>query len=155
MAKSSSTVFQNFLRMQSSVSESGTSLAAFRLYAWEILRDLYLPDAHSTEDIDCTATSGYSWVHTVCHLDLRSDVLDRSLLAFCAIQVHISEPSSISREYALELYSHALPELVRSLDLDYERSQDETLGAIVVLSTCEVRFNPSSSIYSGTLTFTV
>jgi hypothetical protein len=103
------------------------------------MKELYLPHTQPTHVIDHTITSCYSWVDAVCHLDSRSDVLDRSLLAFCAIQVHISEPRSIPREYALELYSHTLPELVKSLDLVCERSQDETLGAIVVLSTCEVQ----------------
>jgi hypothetical protein len=148
VTKPSSKALQNYQRMQSSVPDSWTSPVAFRSYAWEILKDLYLPHAQPTHDINYTATSCYSWVHAVCHLDLRSHVLDRSLLAFCAIQNHISEPWSIPRAYALELYSHALSELVKSLDLHHERSQDETLGAIVVLSTCEVQPYPSPSNYT-------
>jgi hypothetical protein len=137
VTRPSSRAFQTFLRLQSSLPDS--SPIAFRSHAWEILQHLYLPRARSIHDIDHTTASCYSWVYAVCHLNMRSVVMDRSLLAFCAIQVHISEPWSISRQYALELYSKALEKLVQSLDLLHERGQDETLAAIVVLSTCEVQ----------------
>jgi hypothetical protein len=113
-----------------------------RLCAWEILEHLYLPH-EPTHDIDLAATSCYSWVHAVCHLCLESNVLDRSLLAFCAVQIHIAEPHSISRECAVDLYSEAVQELIQNLEYSHERDKAETLGAILALSTCEVCYESS------------
>jgi hypothetical protein len=115
-----------------------------RLCAWEILKHLYLPH-EPTHDIDLTATSCYSWVHAVCHLCLESDVLDRSLLAFCAVQIHIAEPHSISRDSAMDLYSEAVRALIQDLGYPHKRDKAETLGAILALSTCEVCYESSST----------
>jgi hypothetical protein len=115
-----------------------------RLRAWEILKDLYLPRAVPTHNVESlAATSCYSWVHAVCHLSLESNILDRSLLAFCAIQIHIAEPLSISHEYALSLYNEAVQELIQDLEFPHERDKDETLGAILALSTCELFILPN------------
>jgi hypothetical protein len=69
----------------------------------------------------------------------KSNVLNQALLAFCAIQVYLAEPWSISEEQAQSLYGEAVKKLIESLgESDVER-RDDTLAAIVVLSTCEVK----------------
>lgn len=132
-----STLFKTFQRFQSIISGFSVYPGTARLCAWEILKHLYLP-REPTHDMDLAATSCYSWVHVVCHSCLESNVLDRSLLAFCAIQIHIAEPYSISREFSMDLYSEAVQELIHNLGYPHERDKIETLGAIVALSTCEV-----------------
>lgn len=139
VVKPISKLLQTFQQLRSSISEFSSSPVTIRLRAWEILKYLYLPRAEPTHEVDLAATSCYSWVHAVCHLSLESNILDRSLLAFCAVQIHIAEPQSISREYALSLYSEAVQELIQDLEFPHEQDKDETLGAILALSTCEVR----------------
>jgi hypothetical protein len=142
-----SRLFQTFQRLQSTILDFPSSPVTARLCAWEILGQLYLP-YEPTRDIDLAATSCYSWVHAVCHLCLESNVLDRSLLAFCAVQIHIAEPHSISRERAVDLYSEAVQELIQDLGYPRERDKAETLGAILVLSTCEVCYEASAHVNS-------
>lgn len=71
-------------------------------------------------------------------MSIESDALDQSLLAFCAIQIHIAEPDTISLDTALQSYNQALNVLVKKLIYATEQRKEETLAAIVVLSTCEV-----------------
>jgi hypothetical protein len=135
----SSQLHQTFQDLQSAVSDFSSSPMTTRSRAWEILKELYLPRVPPTQNIESlVATSCYSWVHAVCHSSLESNILDLSLLAFCAIQIHIAEPLSISHEYALNLYNDAVQELIQDLEFPHERDKDETLGAILALSTCEV-----------------
>lgn len=63
-----------------------------------------------------------------------SEALDHALLAFCAIQVRLSGETGISNDETVQLYNTALGKVIR----DVARNNDETLAAIVVLSTCEV-----------------
>jgi hypothetical protein len=127
-----------FQRLQASISDLSSSPVAFRAQAWEILKDLYLPHAQYVDEINFEATTPYSWVPVACQMSLESSILDQSLLAFCAVQINIAEPWSISVDRALQLYSEALPELAQNLGYSHEQSKDETLAAIVILSTCEV-----------------
>jgi hypothetical protein len=137
-----SALYQDFERLIAVRANALTTLLQFRTQAFDILKALYLPrTAPSVQNTPHhEGTNAYSWVYATCQLSLESSVLDQSLLAFCAIQIYIVEPSSISLEAALQLYSEALSELVQSLESSESRSQDETLAAIVVLSTCEVRW---------------
>lgn len=71
-------------------------------------------------------------------MSIESDALDQALLAFCAVQIHIAEPKTISLDSASQSYHEALGLLVQKLTYASEQRKDETLAAIVVLSTCEV-----------------
>ncbi|KAF1832296.1 hypothetical protein BDW02DRAFT_571215 [Decorospora gaudefroyi] len=132
-----STWYQAFQRLSLSISDP-----SFRTQAWTVLRELYLPRATST-DTEAEATTAYSWLKAACELGERSYVLDQSLLAFCAIQIHIAEPWNISVNTALRLYSESLPKLVRSIEDPHEQGKNETLAAIVALSTCELFILPT------------
>jgi hypothetical protein len=134
-----SALYQAFDQLQSTKSNCSCSPVAFRAQAWEILKQLYLPRSPPPDHVPITATSCYSWLNAVCQMGLESSMLDHSLLAFCAVQVCIAEPRSISLDLALQLYSEALSELAQGLGYTHEHEKDETLAAIVVLSTCEVR----------------
>lgn len=130
----SSTTQTLFQRLQSTPSTSPEEL---RSTAFEILKALYLP--RGSYSVDHPGTNAYSWVQATCQLRLESRVLDLSLLAFCAVQIHVTEPNSDFQDKALHLYTETLPELVSTLADDKKRNQNETFAAIVVLSTFEVR----------------
>jgi hypothetical protein len=130
---------QSFEHLKSALSGQSYSPVLYRSWAWEILKELYLPRFPSPDHIPIAATSCYSWLSAVCEMHLESRVLDQSLLAFCAIQICIAEPWIVPLDIALQLYSEALSKLARDLGYTHEQRKDETLAAIVVLSTCEVR----------------
>lgn len=135
----SSRLLQTFRQLQASISAPQAHFpGTFRLRAWDILRELYLPRTRSSDECDITATSCYSWVHAVCHLVPKSNFLDQALLAFCAIQIYVAEPWSISEERAQSLYSEAVQKLIERLGESDVEGRDDNLAAIVVLSTCEV-----------------
>jgi hypothetical protein len=135
ICESTSTLLQRFQQLQTSISDLSCSPSAFRIQAWEILKNLYLPNAQSLAEIYLATTTPYSWVSVVCEMTQESSVLDQALLAFCAIQINIAEPGSTP---AVQLYGEALPKLAQTLSYIHEQEKDETLAAIVVLSTCEV-----------------
>lgn len=66
-----------------------------------------------------------------------SDALDQSLLAFCAIQIRVAGEDSITYKDIAKLYNNALVTIIKELDKG-PAVVEETLGAIVTLSTCEV-----------------
>jgi hypothetical protein len=67
-----------------------------------------------------------------------SEPLDHSLIAFCAIQIHLSGKPGISHDETVRLYNQALSKIITILDSPSVGNSDESLAAIVVLSTCEV-----------------
>ena len=106
--------------------------AQFRARALILLQGIYLPQPHVMEDsVDPTP---FSWPKAVCGMAASSEALDHALLAFCAIQVRLSGETGISNDETVQLYNTALGKVIR----DVARNNDETLAAIVVLSTCEV-----------------
>jgi hypothetical protein len=108
-----------------------------RAQAWAILKDLYLPKTIMAHDVRIGSTTPYSWLQAACELRGESKVLDQSLLAFCAIQVHISIGAT-SPDLGLQLYNDALEKLSEGLEASTKRATHDCLAAIVVLSTCEV-----------------
>jgi hypothetical protein len=134
-----SKLHQAFEQLLSSTSDLSCTPVAFRSLAWKILKELYLPSLPPSDHTPITATSCYSWLSAVCQMKLESHVLDHSLLTFCAIQICIAEPRSVPLDLALHLYSQALSKLAQNLEYTHEQDKNETLAAIVVLSTCEVR----------------
>lgn len=63
--------------------------------------------------------------------------MNQSLLAFCAIQVRVVGEDSISYDDTVQLYNHALRNVIEDLARG-KGAREETLAAIIVLSTCEV-----------------
>jgi hypothetical protein len=117
----------------------------FRQFALDLLRKTYLPRSHQPNGAPTLSRSAYSWLQSSCELEGRSEALDYSLLTFCVIQFHITERSS-SREKALQLYTISLRKLCADIDDLLARERDETIAAIVVLSTCEVGASSDFSI---------
>ena len=145
-----STCLQNLQHLLIEDLNSSKSPLEFRTRAVALIKDLYLPRALAKAESTANHTAT-SWVHAISKLDRRSRALDRSLLAFCAIQAHLTEPKTVPLEAGLQLYNPAIQELVKSLENHEIRYDDETLAAIVVLSTCEVR---SASHYLQTYLLT-
>jgi hypothetical protein len=68
-----------------------------------------------------------------------SEALDYSLVAFVAIQIRLSGEVGVSHDEAIELYNHALSKVIHVLDCPCVLGKnDESIAAIVILSTCEV-----------------
>ncbi|KAF5987900.1 hypothetical protein FCOIX_792 [Fusarium coicis] len=68
-----------------------------------------------------------------------SEALDYSLVAFVAIQIRLSGEVCVSYDEAIELYNHALSKVIHVLDCPCVLGKnDESIAAIVILSTCEV-----------------
>ncbi|KAH7394902.1 hypothetical protein DE146DRAFT_615659 [Phaeosphaeria sp. MPI-PUGE-AT-0046c] len=135
---SASDLFRMFSQLNSSMCNTVIHPPLFRLDALKILQELYLPRTKNTDPLDLTAVPCFSWAHAVCHLAGESKVLDESLLAFCAIQISIREPQTTPGDAAFQLYDKAISSLVNSLGYIHEQVKDETLAAIIVLSTCEL-----------------
>ncbi|KAI7772476.1 hypothetical protein LZL87_007837 [Fusarium oxysporum] len=75
-----------------------------------------------------------------------SEALDHSLVAFCTIQIRLSGEVGVSYDEAIELYNHALSKVIHVLDCPCIGNNDESLAAIVILSTCELfLFHASTS----------
>ncbi|KAF4428237.1 hypothetical protein FACUT_9494 [Fusarium acutatum] len=75
-----------------------------------------------------------------------SETLDHSLVAFVAIQIRLSGEVGVSHDEAIELYNHALSKVIHVLDCPRIGNNDESLAAIVILSTCELfLFHASTS----------
>ncbi|KAJ6437388.1 ebs-bah-phd domain-containing protein [Purpureocillium lavendulum] len=112
--------------------------ARFRAQALLLLQGIYLPQPHITEGGGNSGSdpTPFSWPVAVCGMPGASEALDHALLAFCAIQVRVSGEARVSYDDAVRLYNDALGKVIRALGRD--ESDDETLAAIVVLSTCEL-----------------
>jgi hypothetical protein len=117
----------------------------FRSRALHILQDIYLPrpyitacDNNSDNHSDPTPSS---WIKAVCQMQAPNNALDHSLLAFCAVQVCLSGDSCLSKDEMGQVYNQALSKVIKELDPRWPGNSDETLAAIVVLTTCEVHLN--------------
>lgn len=106
----------------------------FRLRALQVLDGVYTPFL----SVEGVYPSAVSWLEAVGEMKEACDALDQSLLAFCAIQVRVLGEDSVSYDDTVQLYNHALRTVIEDLDRGKE-ALDETLAAIIALSTCEVR----------------
>lgn len=113
-------------------SESLHNSHRFRKYAVELLEATYLPKQPVSSEW-C-----YSWTYRLADLAEPSKVLDTALFAFCLVQLHVAGPSNISLYQCLEQYNIALQHLYSGLNDSERRYREETLAAVIVLSTCEV-----------------
>lgn len=107
----------------------------FRLRAFELLKELYLP---RLSQANIRKSSTFSWLPNICELEGESHALDHSLLAFCVIQVAITKTGRAGVDEASQVYNDALRKLQVELDDDGAGQSDEILAAISILSTCEV-----------------
>ena len=106
-----------------------------RSQSLELLKKLYLPQLSPA---DLAKSPAFCWLPIVCHLQGASHALDHALYTFCAIQVAITKSGSICVDEAMQIYYSSLQTLQVELGDDNAAQKDEILGAISVLSTCEV-----------------
>ncbi|KAF4968458.1 hypothetical protein FSARC_4152 [Fusarium sarcochroum] len=118
--------------------DSSYDVQRFRLEALFIAESIYFPRGVTMTNVEGSDSLPSSWLKAVCQLQRPSDALDHSLLAFCAIQVRLSSKATISHDETIQLYNHALSRIIAILDSPSAGNSDESLAAIVVLSTCEV-----------------
>ncbi|QPC65699.1 hypothetical protein HYE67_007930 [Fusarium culmorum] len=127
-------------------SNSTYQVVTFRLQALSIADSIYYPLPRVSESCEDSTSTPSSWFKAVCHMPNPNQALDHSLLAFCAIQIRVSRESGISYDDTVQLYNHALSKIISILDSPSDGSSDESLAAIVILSTCELfLFHTSSS----------
>lgn len=122
----------------SNVGQSSMSTLEYRSVALALLKKLYLPQPRHLSRSPELGRSPYSWLHGVCQMQGHSQALDYSLLAFSAIQVYTTRIGTASLDQALRLYTEGIERLRTDLEDPSTRFLDETVAAIVVLSTCEV-----------------
>ncbi|KAL7935864.1 hypothetical protein V8C35DRAFT_298433 [Trichoderma chlorosporum] len=136
-------------RLRDQLSQPFYDTSNFRAQALRILQGIYL----SHQDIAACDDNGdptpSSWITAVCQMQAPSSALDHALLAFCAVQVRLSGDSCLSQDETGQIYNHALSELIEDLDPRRAGNCDETLAAIVVLSTCELFVFPTSTSWSA------
>ncbi|KAI9147435.1 hypothetical protein HJFPF1_12456 [Paramyrothecium foliicola] len=119
------------------------STADFRSRAWSISQELYLPREEVVES--SVGVSALSWFESVCGIEDRSTILDLSLLAFCAAQLHVTNLGSVSLDDAQGLYSNGLQRLSTTLQHLRPDNLVSVLASIVILSTCELFICPSDA----------
>ncbi|KAG7405538.1 Beauvericin cluster-specific repressor BEA4 [Fusarium oxysporum f. sp. rapae] len=78
-----------------------------------------------------------------------SDALDHRLLAFGAIQIHLSGEIGISYNEAVQLYNDALSRVISTLNSPFVVYSDESLAAIIILTTCEVFLSHASMSWNA------
>ncbi|KAI0469620.1 hypothetical protein F4859DRAFT_487242 [Xylaria cf. heliscus] len=125
-------------------STSPTNRSRFRKYAVELLEATYLP-RHVNPDI---RQGSFSWVYGLTDLTKPSRSLDTSLFAFCLSQLHVTGTGNASLYQCLDQYNTGLHYLASDLDDPESRVQEETLAAILVLSTCELFVCPRQNGWS-------
>ncbi|KAI1333938.1 hypothetical protein F5Y15DRAFT_430174 [Xylariaceae sp. FL0016] len=122
----------------------------FREHAAELLKQLYLPKQSLFTALQTDTNDGsFSWVYHLSDLTLPSSSLDASLFAFCLAQLHVTGRGDISLYQCLEQYTSALQQLHVDLDSSDARVREETLAAIVTLSTCELFVCPAEHGWSA------
>jgi hypothetical protein len=113
-------------------------ITTFRLEALSIAESIYFPKVRVKRNDQDSSSTPSSWLNAVCQMQRPSDPLDHSLIAFCAIQIRLSGEPGISHDETVQLYNQALSKIIIILDSPSAGNSDESLAAIVVLSTCEV-----------------
>ncbi|KAK9364380.1 hypothetical protein V1509DRAFT_636594 [Lipomyces kononenkoae] len=109
----------------------------FRRNAVKLLRKLYLPWP-LLEKYWHAMGSACDWLGSLDALIEESQALDFAILAFCVVQTHLTNTSSVRLEEGLQFYIDALRHHRTDLEDEQKRSRDESLATIVVLTTCEL-----------------
>ncbi|KAI0012625.1 hypothetical protein F4779DRAFT_567382 [Xylariaceae sp. FL0662B] len=130
-------------------SESSDNSREFRKYAVELLEAIYLPKQPVTGSLRPDTNEGsFSWVYRLTDLIEPSKSLDTAIFAFCLAQLHVTGASNASLYQCLDQYNTALKHLYSDLDDLERRFREETLAAILVLSTCELFLCPAENGWS-------
>ncbi|KAF2665744.1 hypothetical protein BT63DRAFT_428692 [Microthyrium microscopicum] len=120
------------------ISSSSYSPTLFRFHAMEVIKKLYLPQKPQGSH-----NYGMNHMAYILALHMQCEALDFALFAFCLVQVHITQSGRVTFEEALQNYNIALQKLLLLLRDEKAGHNDETLAAIVVLSTCELFIYPN------------
>ncbi|KAF2424427.1 hypothetical protein EJ08DRAFT_416372 [Tothia fuscella] len=132
------------------ISNPSYSRSGYRNETSVLVRELYLPKPTApNSSVSLGSMSPYHWFQAVCELRGTSDALDHALLAFCSILVSTSRSGCEPPSEGLLLYQRGLQTLVKDLEDRQIRNNDETLAAIVVLSTCELFAAPDDQGWSA------
>ncbi|KAI1497195.1 hypothetical protein F5X99DRAFT_397868 [Biscogniauxia marginata] len=130
-------------------SESPHNSHEFRKYAVELLEAMYLPKPSVCSSFNAETSEGsFSWVYRLTDLVEPSKSLDTSIFAFCLSQLHVTGTGMASLYQCLDQYNTALKHLHSDLDDSEKRFREETLAAILVLSTCELFVCPAENGWS-------
>ncbi|OAA70209.1 Zn(2)-C6 fungal-type DNA-binding domain protein [Akanthomyces lecanii RCEF 1005] len=105
----------------------------FRCRALQVLDGIYTPYL----SLEGAYPSAVLWLEAIGEMKEGCDALDQSLLAFCAIQIRVVGENSISYDDTVQLYNHALRNVIEDL-AQGKGAREETLAAIIALSTCEL-----------------
>lgn len=124
--------------------KASDNCAGFRKFAVGVLRTTYFPKVYKSPDMD-TSEGSFSWVYSLLDLVAPSKSLDTALYAFCLAQLHVTGTGNVSLYECLEQHTAALKHLYSDLDDPFIQSREETLAAIIVLSTFEVSTKPPQS----------
>ncbi|KAI0157868.1 hypothetical protein GGR52DRAFT_586651 [Hypoxylon sp. FL1284] len=130
-------------RLHELFAKSQDNCCDFRKYAFELLEAMYLPKRPFTE-----SEGSYSWAYCLTGFSKPSKSLDASLYAFSLSQFHTTGAGRTSLYQCLNQYNIALRHLYADLNDPETRSQEETLTAIIVLSTCELFVCPAPNGWS-------
>ncbi|KAI1373408.1 hypothetical protein F4677DRAFT_429545 [Hypoxylon crocopeplum] len=126
--------------------ESSHNIYLFRKYVVELLETTYLPKQRISNGLTPEASEGsFSWAYQLADLTGPSKSLDASLFAFCLAQLHVTGTGNASLYQCLDHYNTALQHLYADLDDSESRFREETLAAIIVLSTCELFVCPAEN----------
>lgn len=72
-----------------------------------------------------------------------SEALDTALLALCVGQLYVTSTGPGTLEQGLALCNNAITKLRAEIEHPETRFREETLAAIVILSTCELFMGPA------------
>jgi hypothetical protein len=109
-----------------------------RTHAFQLLKSLYLPREQPDDGYYYSQTC-YGWLIAASGLKGASQALDISLFSFCVVVLHVSGSNVVSLERSLDLYNTALQKLRADIEDPEKKLREETLAAIVIISTIEVR----------------
>ncbi|KAH8805461.1 hypothetical protein F5884DRAFT_446736 [Xylogone sp. PMI_703] len=131
------------------LSKSSHSSRDFRCYAVGLLKDTYLPRKPLASSYNVESSErGFSWVYHLAGLMEPSKALDTALFAFCLAQLHVTGKGNHSLYQCLDHYNVALHHLHSELGDPDMQMREETVAAILVLSTCELFMCPTEHGWS-------
>lgn len=128
----------------------------------QLLKQIYLPRGFADDGVNGLQTC-YSWLLEIDELTGASQSLDVALHSLYMSQLYATGSDAASLEACLDVYNTALQNLRADLEDPEAKLRDETLAAIVVISTNEVstlltavgkKFLLGLCIWSSVLTFT-
>jgi hypothetical protein len=104
----------------------------------QLLKQLYLPRGLADDGVNDIQTC-CSWLLETAELTGTSQALDVALNSLYMSQLYATGINTASLEACLDIYNTALQKLRADLEDPEAKLRDETLAAIVIISTNEVR----------------